>query len=347
MTAAATPLADKTAVFDFNQAVADARAAYPVETQNVTFVDLDDPEAHIQIAEWVTLRGEKTRDALMKNDEYKKLSPDSYGFAFRDPFQPGALVGIHTRPNDALDLLEGQGAKQAAYVFLHELGHLVVPADVAGSNPSEHAADAFAMIEGLRRGLFDIADVQQVANRRVAAYLDGNDLEHLTTASLDYITINPDDVNFISLTPKEVAAVARAWSRDLSNSSEDDKRLAIVHAKDEEGKKPGWEEMLLRVSAVAVMAPADSASFYLSARIMNAVFRAGLVDETKPVRDTDGAHYWQGVRRLIAQKTADTQPNVQKILGALFPETVPANDAGAENTPVKVAAKNASTLKPA
>jgi hypothetical protein len=72
------------------------------------------------------------------------------------------------------------------------------------------------------------------------------------------------------------------------------------------------------------MAPADSASFYLSARIMNAVFRAGLVDEEKPVRDTDGAHYWQGVRRLIAQKTEQTQPNVQKILAALFPETAAA-----------------------
>lgn len=320
-----TVLADKTAVFDFNKAVADARAAYPEQTQNVTFVDLDDPEALVQIAQWVTLRGEKTRDALMRNDEYKKLSPESYGFAFRDPFQPGALVGIHTRANDALDLLQGQGEKQAAYVFLHELGHLVVPADIAGSNPSEHAADAFAMIEGLRRGLFDISDVQQVANRRVAAYIDGNDLEHLTTASLDYITINPDMVDFISLTPKEVAAVARAWSRDLSNSAEDDKRLAIIHAKDEAGKKPEWEEMLLRVSAVAIVAPADSASFYLSARIMNAVFRAGLIDEAQPVRDSDGAHYWQGVRRVIAQKTAQTQPNVQKILGALFPETAAAS----------------------
>lgn len=313
--------------FDFNKAVADARRDYPDAVQNVTFVDLDDPDSMAQIAWWVTMRSEKTRILLDKAASLAQMNPESYGFAFKDPWGGEKIIAVHTRPQKNLDLLQNQPQKQAAYVFLHELGHLVVPMKERDSNPGENGADAFAMIEGLRRGILDVADVQQVANARVGAFLSDSDLVHLTTASLDYIAVNPEGVDFSKLTPQDVANRAHAYAEDLANTKEDDKQLGIVNAK-MGGKKPEWDDIMLRLSSLAIVAKADSATFYIAARVIDSAFKTGLIDESAKIRyrdgagaqkETDGPPYWDKVKDAIRQKIELMQPNAKKLLETLAP----------------------------
>lgn len=316
--------AEQSLTFDFNKAVARARQDYPKAMENVTIVDLDAPDAQAQINAWLATITPRVRKEFEETPEaMKKLSPDSFGFAVKDPLGPNKIVALHTTPQEHLDLLSYDRFKQQAYLFLHELGHLVVPVHLEDTNQGEHAADAFAFIEGIRQGILTKQDAVKVANSRVTNFMTTKDLDHLTTASLDYVAVNPEKQNFMSLTPQEVAAVARAYAEVFSNSEKDTINLSIIYAP-EGGSKPSFDQMLARVGSLAMTAPADSATFYISARVMNMMFRASVIDEAKPVEGPGGItvagqEYWDAVKDAIYAKTQEVGPDVKQMLETLVP----------------------------
>lgn len=310
--------------FDFNKAVARARQDYPKAMENVTIVDLDAPDAQAQINAWLATITPRVRQEFEETPEaLRKLSPDSFGFAVKDPLGPNKIVALHSTPQEHLDLLTYDKAKQQAYTFLHELGHLVVPVGIDDTNQSEHAADAFAFIEGIRQGILTKNDAVKVANTRITHFMTAKDLDHLTTATLDYVAVNPEKQDFISLTPQEVAGVARAYAEVFANTPQDEQNLSILYAPVGD-RAPKIDEMLARMGALAIAAPADTPTFYIAARVVNMMSRSGLIDETKDVAGPDGAkvsgpEYWNTVKDAIDAKTKETGADIRQLLETLVP----------------------------
>lgn len=322
--------------FDFNKAVARARQDYPQAMENVTIVDLDAPDAQAQINAWLATITPRVRQEFEETPEaLRKLSPDSFGFAVKDPLGPNKIVALHSTPQEHLDLLTYDKAKQQAYTFLHELGHLVVPVGIDDTNQSEHAADAFAFIEGIRQGILTKNDAVKVANTRITHFMTAKDLDHLTTASLDYVAVNPEKQDFVSLSPQDVADIARTYAEVFANTPQDEQNLSILYAPVGD-RAPKIDEMLARLGALAIAAPADSPTFYIAARVVNMMSRTGLIDETKDVAGPDGTNvsgpaYWDAVKDAIYAKTQKTGADIRQLLETLVP--VPARKNGPAITP--------------
>ena len=298
--------------FDFNAAVADARRDYPQQLKELTFVDLDGADALPEIALWVTARSGETINMLAERGSLNRMTPGSYGFSVADPHSDATLLASHGSHVTPLRVFADDPYKQAAFVFLHELGHLVIRIAQESGNPDENAADAFALIRGMQLGIFTMDDVKRVADTRIQSYLDHKDTEHITTAALDWIRVNPDDIDFMSLKPVEVAAIARAYGLALGSSNAEENNFLTAHVRLTDAPE-AWEKMM-RLSALALTADGGSANFYIAARILNRVLADKTVDETLPVGFTPGNQYWDEVRGVIAMKSQLLDPRMRKVL---------------------------------
>lgn len=303
--------------FDFNAAVADARRDYPEQLKDMTFVNLDDKDALAEIALWVTARSGETIDMLSSRGSLSRMTPDSYGFSVPDPYSDAKLLASHGTFLDALTVFRDDPYKQVAFVFLHELGHLVIRIADQSGNPDENAADAFALLRGMQLGIFDKDDVKRVADARINAYLDRKDTEHITTAALDWIYVNPDDIDFMSLKPLEVAAIAKAYGKALGASVEEETAFLTAHVRSTEAPAE-WEKMM-RLAALALTTDGGSANFYIAARILNRALAAGAVDENLPVGEVQGPAFWNAVREVLSTKSQGLAPRMKRVLEETAP----------------------------
>lgn len=213
--------------FDFNRAVEEARRDYPVETQDITFIDATKPEKEDQLAGWLAATAPSYQEFI--NETVMFIIPGHLcelmqlmtggSFSMRDPITgKGALV---ISPTEKVFSTLVPGAA-AATVFNHELGHLLAEGgmlnsiqdmveksiqDMVEKDPEkmrerEIVADLFAALRGIQQGCLVAGDIAKMAAFRVNA----NDITHDSSAALGAVL--KEEGALEGLTPRKVKAMA-------------------------------------------------------------------------------------------------------------------------------------------
>lgn len=291
------PLKGK-AAFDFNKAVAEARRDYPRETKNTTFVDLDAPDAMEQMASWVEKLDEASIKVLYRTGTLMEMNPDSDGFSISSLYGDKRIVATHSQHNPFLPFFAGEPDKQAAFVFFHELGHVVVPGADIPTNYSEQSADVFGVLRGISKGLFEKKDVKRLADERLVSYFKGLDIQHLSTMALDAVVINPKHIDFVSLTPKQVARVATEHAEAFA--SHVDTEMKIVDA-----TLNGWsaQHMFDNFADIALKSSGFTHEFYIAARMLKPLLDSRIPDEVVAEMTGMPPEKWGKVKEALARKT--------------------------------------------
>ncbi|MBI1216615.1 MAG: hypothetical protein GC185_12455 [Alphaproteobacteria bacterium] len=306
--------------FDFEAAVADARRDYPKQTEKITFIDTSSPDADEKLLAWANMAGKNQRqfDAMMQHKESNS--------AFAGEGNGHKLIALPTRRGPDEGAFPGDEAKSAYFSFQHELGHFVVPnAHATDSDAStehrEHAADTFAVLRGLKQGVFSKADVVTLGDGRCIAMLLTQDITHLTTMSLDAVAINPKNIDFISLSEKDVLKIAQKHADAFEMSYQAESRFASIQGIDRRGRAQGRpldeivEEKMMKLQETAMSSPAHSQKFYLAARVLNTALETGHFkyagQEVKVDVTTD---YWKSVKEALHTKAGDRDIGARKAL---------------------------------
>lgn len=226
--------------FVFTDAVAKAKRDYPTETRNITFIDGSAPNAREQVAAWVkkNINTDYMKWVMPNNSKASILDDITHSllqkpfFAMKDPVSQKGLMffdGIEAEENLPLE----RNAK-LHYMFNHELGHLVMK-DATASDlynthkntpyaflrgviaqatlESENKADSFGALKSYAEGHLDADDLRTIAAGRAQAMIANNMSSHLTSMSLDALSISADMGQFISLKPAEIKAIAAEHAR--------------------------------------------------------------------------------------------------------------------------------------
>lgn len=288
-------------VFDFAAAVEGVKCDYPDVAKTITFIDLDAPDAAEQIARWKENRGRVINDMLNSKD----FTPEGSGFALTDVTKGERILAAHSRYRAKLPILQDQPEKQPAYVFYHELGHILSPRRnmMTTVNELESIADAFAALTGLARGFITPDDLRKIAEQRTKDFMREKMLEHMSAPVLDWLAANTLPGHFAGLEPAEILKLSEEYARALIPSLHD--HSEVESAMFVRGKE--WRGL----GDLALIVPALSSSFYLAARALNEAMEEGLIDETQPLY---GAGYWDEVRETIAKKTEMLAPDIKKAL---------------------------------
>ncbi|MDY0008163.1 MAG: hypothetical protein RBS08_00520 [Bdellovibrionales bacterium] len=261
--------------FDFDRAVQRARQDYPAETRNITFIDIDRPDAQQQYAGWLAQLSPKARVRATQCG-VPKLESDTGAFAMG--FEGKVVVAVHGQQPQSWRVPEIPQGRWMQYVFDHELGHAVVKGGMYNGilNPppnfKESIADSFAVLRGLRNGTLQREEIRILADHRMEDFMrrQGLPQQHLTTMALDALVINPKQTDFMSLSHAEIKSVAHAHAKAFSNDSKTN--LALISSKFcWDGEKSDVEKLhthVKRLTDLAEQAPADSSRFYIALRAL-------------------------------------------------------------------------------
>lgn len=321
----------KTKPFDFDAAVAEARRDYPKETQDITFINGDDPDARQKLYDWAvsqklrTLEWDRMLEPMLDN----KLSCAQAGH------NGGFVVLVHP---SAPSMRFGEDHDKANhYTFDHELGHIITKKGMGhGADIAEHAADSFAALRGLQRGTLDKKDLQRAADMNDAGFLIYCGLSHLTSMTLDAIAINPKNIDYVSLSPKETAALADKHAKTFQMKFWSYNKFAPI---DEIGKPnfhdaglPPEERVEARLHAlteIAMQAPTNSKTFYLAARIIvNAVEHNGVTYAGMHVPLDGNNPHWKSLKDAVLTRAGDRDIGARKAVQSpeLTKPKTPADD---------------------
>ena len=290
--------------FDFNKAVEEAQHDFPEQTKNVTFVDLDAPDADQKLRDWVDSLSEKTKNAMQRGGALDTFTTTCSGFAFNAKTEGKQILAIHSHYCKDITLFQHAPEKQAAFVFDHELGHIVVAEADTATNKSENKADGFAIMRGLKRGTMDKKDAQLIADERAVDFFLEGDLVHLTTAGADNLIINPKKVNFLELSPAQIAAIAHKHGETFASDKDSRAELTSAFiAKGVEDGAPGrdvCQKRLEQLGQVCIHARKNSLEFYVAARIVKTAMEHGGINDM-PLCTTGPE--WDKVAKAIEEKT--------------------------------------------
>jgi hypothetical protein len=286
--------------FDFNKAVVSALHDFPQATKDVTFIDLDAPDARAQIAAWVQDLEPDDRARLTVNGELAEMTPESAGFALRIPGSRHGILAIHSKFQENVDILHAAPEKQAGFLFRHELGHLVVPgASGLRTAFAENAADLFSAGMGLRDGSLTAEDVQNVRLDRLRQYLGYGDVLHLAAAALGRLVEVSQDAKFHTLEPKDIVLLAQKHGDNLSLGPEAQQRFdQALDAPEAMDPKRASQQILLQLSRLMLQAPRNSAGFQTPAQILRLYAKSGILDNA-PTGPQDPPHHWALVKQAI------------------------------------------------
>lgn len=226
--------------FIFQEAVEKAKRDYPAETRDITFIDGDAPGAREQVAVWVkknintgymkwVMPNSSNANILDDIDHTLRKQPF---FAMKDPVSQKGLMFFNSI--EAADNLPIDRNAKLHYMFNHELGHLVMKQATASDlynthkdTPyallrgvvaqaileSENKADTFGALKSYAEGHLDADDLRAIAAGRAVAMIASNMSSHLTSMSLDALSISADMGQFMSLKPAEIKAIAAEHAR--------------------------------------------------------------------------------------------------------------------------------------
>jgi len=290
--------------FDFDKAVEEAKHDFPEQTKNVTFVDLDAPDADQKLRDWVNSLSEKTKNAMQRGGALDAFTTTCSGFAFDAKGEDKKILAIHSHYCKDITMFQHAPEKQAAFVFDHELGHIVVPEADTATNKSENKADGFAIIRGLKRGSMDKKDAQLIADARAVDFFLEGDLVHLTTVGMDKLLVNHKKINFLDLTPAQIAQIAHKHGETFATDK--DNRAELTSAFIAKGVEDGaptqdiCQKRLEQLGQVCLHARKNSLEFYVAARIVKTAMEHGGINNM-PL-DTSGPE-WEKIAKVIDEKT--------------------------------------------
>lgn len=311
-------------VFDFDEAVAQARRDYPEETKNVLFLDSSAPDFYQKataLAKEICLNQYQINSLFKNAEKGTAVATEMNGFQI-------ALVPASRAAEKGQ--FPGDQYKSSYFCFQHELGHFVVPnAHTSSSNKDvnwrEHAADFFAITRGIQAGVFDKKDVvDQATTRGMASLLALCDTEHLTSMSLDAIAINPKNIDFLSLSKQDIKKIAQQHAGAFEMDSKTESQFAEIFRSTEKATRDLPDDeyqavmVKLRLQALVELcekAPANSQAFYLSARILDKLIDMGEAKTgTTKVGIDISTPGWQKVKEMIGKKAGDRDIGAKKSL---------------------------------
>lgn len=225
--------------FDFETAVAIARADFPEETKNITFIDLSQPDAAEKLIAWMKSADPAFREKHLGGgtlEEFAESSMRHRGFGIADAISGKTVIASHSRADNDIFVFSDP-SKELAYVFCHELGHAIVqngvprlmleltfqPAEeqfwelLKQVNLAENVADSFASIYGVAKGwLDDAGDLGRIGFYTTMSPWIAADLTHFTSIAIDNMALEFDAAKVHSLSPAEIKAIAARHAEEFS-----------------------------------------------------------------------------------------------------------------------------------
>jgi hypothetical protein len=227
------------ALFDFEKAVAIARADFPEETKNITFIDLSQPDAAEKLVNWMQSTDPAFREKYLDGDtmeDFLSRSLRHRGFGIADSVSGTTVIASHSKPSPNMFVF-GEASRELAYVFCHELGHAIVkngvprlmleltfkPAEeqcwelLKQVNLAENVADSFASIYGVAKSwLNDAGDLGRIGFYTTMSPWIASDLTHFTSIAIDQLALDFDKLKVHSLSPAEIKAIAARHAEEFS-----------------------------------------------------------------------------------------------------------------------------------
>lgn len=227
------------ALFDFEKAVSIARADFPAETKNVTFIDLSLPDARAKLHDWLASTAPAFRDKYLEHssaDEFVEKCFVPFGLNVKDGISDSTLICARSRTKPGSHVFP-DAAKDLAYTFCHELGHGIAKGgipqmmldlvfrpeeeefwDMIGQvNLAENVADTFASVYGVSKGwLDDKGDLGRIGFGTSLSPWFAADLTHFTTIAIDNLALDIGKLNIPSLSTAEIKAIAERHAAEFT-----------------------------------------------------------------------------------------------------------------------------------
>lgn len=210
--------------YDFDQLVAQAREEYPEETKDITFVNLATQEGRDTLQQWIRDASPEARSIYLGDTPLIELDAETLskqfcakGCAAKKDFVTGKSILVMNPQNNSSLLTANDPTAFPSFAFYHELGHLIVPGGTSRKDPKkmrhyvfqelenreECLVDTFACLYALRNGFFDIDDIKALALSRAM-----DNIDHLTTYTVDHLAEKALQENLSSLTPQQIKQYA-------------------------------------------------------------------------------------------------------------------------------------------
>jgi hypothetical protein len=251
--------------FDFNAAARRARRDHPV-LENTLFIHAGRDDWRDTAAVLANLSvDEEEITALGRTVKEARRVKTSFHQAMEGKKPAGAIV-FHPDRHPLYGAR--RGAVDDAGTFDHETGHALFPG-MEGAR-SENVADAFAALRHLQRFGGETEDLDYCAWKRAMIFMRSGATSHLTTFTVDKIVLDSRSADFMSLSPQETAAIARAYAKRHTLS---EKRLKKLAADFRPLKKLPPKQAFRKLARLTLAAPPDTPTFYLGARILSGALR--------------------------------------------------------------------------
>jgi hypothetical protein len=302
--------------FDFDRAVAEARAEFPEETADTTFINGSDPDAAEQLYNWALKEG-------LRTIEWTFAAP--YAHNERPLSMSGHKGGtvLMMFPHKPTPTFANDPDKSNQLTFDHELGHMVSGKGMGNNlaaDYTEHVADSFAVLRGLRRGTLQKSDIPAITAQRDAGFLLYSGIDHLTSMSLDAIVINPKNIDYQALSPQQVIRLAEKHAAAFENKYKSYNQLDDVAkigkpTRQDEGLcvEDRAELRLHALTTICMNSKPSSMVFYLAARVLTGAIKNGGMTylDTEFKIDASNPH-WQNVLQNVMQRAGDRDIGAQK-----------------------------------
>jgi len=249
--------------FDFQKAAAQAVTDHPALEKNTIFINAATGKklAHPDVLEHLYDDDDALEDVQDTMRDAKKgktsfFQPiDTFGKKLR-------TVVFHSDRHHLYDPAD-RDIDDAA-TFDHETGHAL--AQSAHGTLGENTADAYALLQHLKRRKGDAGDIDYCGWKRAAIAVFSGTSSHMTGFTVDKILMDNDSADFLSLTPKETIALAKKYAKKHTRNEKDLKRLRDAF-KPLKGKKP-TAASFRKIAEITLKAKTDSDVFYVGARIL-------------------------------------------------------------------------------
>lgn len=325
---------------EFESAIHKIRADFPQKMADVTCVDLSSPHAAKVIEHWLhTLPAHDLGKILASSchttvtDLIAGLHEQKY-FVIHPEKTHQKLLVVDMSP-----AAPGETSKEI--LLRHEVGHCVTHEGCVNGiieerhdqlrlitdlrknkMTSEIAADVFGALYALHDNKITVQDIRDLSQMRAINTWLHDDVIHASCRALDALTIIAQDKSFIrGMTPASIAGLADAFARKFTAEPKD--LISLVKSVRESrelfinGACP--QDAMEGLSILCVSTAKNSASHYLSARILNEMFK-------QADADCFVGEYWSEVRKIAAQPHLDQDAppaNTIKMRGTYMLEAKP------------------------
>lgn len=178
--------------FNFDAEVSRIRRDFPDETKNITFIDLSATDARARVCSWVLRESGITDQMPVPPEIFHTIDRILSGNNLTTVSFSGLdrLITFRTSYTASMAM---DGKKLPYFGLYHELGHCLVPQalplddrklSLEDSVDKEIRADVFALLYGMRNGIFSDQDAQDIVKSRLWNALSFN-IGHFTSEAVE------------------------------------------------------------------------------------------------------------------------------------------------------------------